>query len=132
MTKEQFQQWLWKLSVDEICHLHSDNEIFNAELFVDDCKNKFQTQSFSGVGAHHQNEQSIQTIMYMDMTFIIHVSLHWSKYGAEDLGLCGFAVKHAVLLHNCIPNCLSGLTQFELFAKTKANNCDLLFIHVWG
>ncbi len=51
------------LAAAEIHHLHSNNGIFNAELFVKDCKNKFQTQSFSGVGAYHQNtlpEQSIQ------------------------------------------------------------------------
>ncbi len=28
---------------------------FNPEFFVEDCKNKYQTQSFSGVGDHHKN-----------------------------------------------------------------------------
>ncbi len=74
-----FGQWLWESTTAEICHLHSDNGIFSAELFVKDCKNKFQTRSFSGVGAHHQNalaDQSIQTTMYMAQTFMVHVSLH--------------------------------------------------------
>ncbi len=55
MAKECFDQWLWELAATETCHLNSYNEIFNAEPFMEDCKNKFQTQSFSVVGAHHQN-----------------------------------------------------------------------------
>ncbi len=69
------------MTANEICHLHKDNVIFNADLFVEDCKNKFQTLSFSGVGAHHLNavaKQSIQTSMYMAWTFMIHISLHWN------------------------------------------------------
>ncbi len=46
MAKERFEQRLWGLVTSEICQLHSDNGIFNAEIFVEDCKNKFQTQSF--------------------------------------------------------------------------------------
>ncbi len=55
MGKGHFEQWLWELAAAEIHHLHRDNRIFNAELFVEDCKNMFQMQSFSGVGAHHHN-----------------------------------------------------------------------------
>ncbi len=63
---------------------------------------------------------------------MVHVSLHWSKYGADNLALWGFAAKHAVWLHNCIPNHLSGLKPLELHTKTKANHHDLLHTHVWG
>ncbi len=107
MAKERFEHWLWKLAAAKIHHLHSDNGIFNAELFDDDYKNNFQTQSFSKVGAHHQKalaERSIQTSMYMAWTFIVHISLHWSKYCANNLALWGIAVKHVVWLHNRIPN----------------------------
>ncbi len=79
MAKKHIEQWIWELTANEICHLHSDNGIFNAEHFLDDCKNKFQTQSISRVGAHSQNalaDQSIQTIMYMARTFKAHNSLH--------------------------------------------------------
>ncbi|KAL7476643.1 hypothetical protein ACHAW6_002491 [Cyclotella cf. meneghiniana] len=31
----------------------------------------------------------------MARTFIVHVSLHWSEQGVDDLGLWGLAVKHA-------------------------------------
>ena len=43
-------------------------------------------QSFSGVGAQHQNaeaERSIQTVMYMARSFMIHAALHWGEDGAD-------------------------------------------------
>ena len=49
-----------------------------------------QSQSFSGVGAQHQNskaERAIQTIMYMARTFMVHSSLHWTDMGADDISL---------------------------------------------
>ncbi len=91
MAKEHFEQWLWELAAAEIHHRHSFIGIFNAEIFVEDCKSKCQSQTFSGVGAHHQSalaEQLIQTIMYMAGTFMVQVSLHRREYGANIL-LCG-------------------------------------------
>ncbi len=64
--------------------------------------------------------------------WLVHVSLHWSEYGADNLVLRSFAVNCAVWLHNHIPDNLSGLTSLELLTKTKANHCDLLCSHVWG
>ena len=46
---------------------HWDNGVFAADVFQADCTEKHQSQSFSGVGAHHQNacvEHTIQTNMY--------------------------------------------------------------------
>ncbi len=66
IAKVLFEQWSWDLAFAEIRQFYSDHGIINAELFVEDCKNKFQTQSFSEVGAYHQNtlpEQSIQMAM---------------------------------------------------------------------
>ncbi len=54
------------------------------------------------------------------------------EHGADNLALWGFAVKHAVWLHNRIPNHLVGLTSLESITKTKANHCNLLHTHVWG
>ncbi len=133
MAKECFEQWLWELTDTEIHHLHSDNGIFNTEFFDEDSKNKFQTQSFSEFGAHHQNalaERSIQTIMYMARIPMVHVSLYWIKYGANNLAIWGFSVKHAVWLQDCITRNLSGLTPIELLTKIKGNHCYLLCTHV--
>jgi hypothetical protein len=42
----------------------SDNHPFRSHEFVQDCLNQGQKQTFSGVGAHHQNrvERASQTI----------------------------------------------------------------------
>jgi hypothetical protein len=67
MSKVRFEEWLWEQAAAEVSHFHSDNGVFTADLFREDCKRKGQSQSFSGVGAQHQNaraERAIQTIMY--------------------------------------------------------------------
>ena len=135
LSKSRFEEWLWELACVEINHLRSDNGVFIAEEFRQDCSDKNQTQSFSGVGAQHQNaraERAIQTIMYMARTFMLHVSLHWTDRGVDDLALWPFAVKHAVWLYNRVPNRVTGLTPIELLTKTKADHRDLLRMHVWG
>ncbi len=78
-AKEQFEEWLYELSCVEVAWYHSNNGVFTAAEFWEDCKLKHQQQTFSGVGAKHQNgraEQLIQTILSMACTFMIHVSLH--------------------------------------------------------
>ncbi len=72
------------------------------EEYQQECLDKQQTQSFSGVGAQHQNaqaEHAIQSIKYMACSFMIHASLHWTEQGSDDISLWSFAVKHAVWLH---------------------------------
>ena len=73
-SKVSFDQWLWEISMARVKHYHSNNEIFALAEFREQCKEDSQTQSFSGVGAQHQNaeaERSIQTVMYMAQSFTI-------------------------------------------------------------
>ena len=72
MGRERFEQWIYDHAFVEIKHFHGDNGIFSSEEYRDDCADKMQSQSFSGVGAQHQNskaERAIQTIMYMARIF---------------------------------------------------------------
>lgn len=104
-------------------------------MYRDDSKLKNQSQSFSGVGVKHQNAMTkcaIQTIVYMATTFMVHVSVHWSEQGVNDLALWGFAVYHAAWIHDCIPNQSSGLTPLELLIKGKTDHQNLHCSHVWG
>ena len=90
MAKEVFEEWLKEKSWVEIKHYHSDNGVFTAEEFCEDCKEKNQKQYFSGVGAQHQNakaERAIQTIMWMACTFMLHVSIRWTEHGMDDIAL---------------------------------------------
>ena len=67
MGKAAFEDWIWNLAGVMGKHYHSDNGIYISELFLSNYTNKQQTQSFSGVGAKHQNaraEHTIQTISY--------------------------------------------------------------------
>ncbi len=128
MCKAHFKQWLWDQCVSEVKHYHGDNGIFSAEEYRRDCDKKGQSQSFSGVGAQHQNaraERAIQTIMYMAQTFMVHASLHWTDHGSDDLSLWSFA-------YNRVPNARSGLTPLELVTKEQSDYKDILRCHVWG
>ncbi len=96
---------------------------------------KHQQQTFSGVGAKHQNgcaEQSIQTIMSMACTFMILVSLHWDEQGSDAVALWPFAVCHAVWLYNRLPNGVTGLSPMEILTGTCSDHKDLLHTHLWG
>ncbi len=94
---------------------------------------KHQQQTFSGVGAKHQNgrsEQLIQMIMSMACTFMIHVSQHWDEQSSDAVALWPFAVPHAVWLNSHLPNGLSGLSPMGL-TGTHLDHWDLLCTHVW-
>ena len=134
-AKISFKEWLWEQSRLSVKHYHSDNGVFAAELFKDACKEEHQSQSFSGVGAQHQNaeaERAIQTVMYMARSFMIHAALHWGSDGSDDLSLWSFAVDYAAWLYNRIPQRLSGITPLEMITSTKSDHRDLLRSHVWG
>lgn len=66
-------------------HRHSDGGVFTAKCFRNDCGDKKQTQSFSGVGAKHKNanaERSVQTLFWMARSFMLHAALqHYRKRG---------------------------------------------------
>jgi hypothetical protein len=135
MGKSRFKQWLFDQCVCEVKHYHGDNGIFSAKEFRQDCDEKRQSQSFSGVGAQHQNaraERAIQTIMYMARTFMVHALLHWTDRGSDDISLWPFAVKHSVWVYNRVPNVRSGLTPLELITRERSDYKDLLRCHVWG
>ena len=77
MGKAAFEDWIWNLAGVMAKHYHSDNGIYTSELFRSDCTDKQQTQSFSGVGAKHQNaraERTIQAISYWAHTMMVHIA----------------------------------------------------------
>jgi hypothetical protein len=135
MGKSCFEQWLWDMAYMEVKHYLGNNGFFSAEEYCLECKEKGQRQSFSGVGAHHQNaraKHAIQTIMFMACSFMVHASLHWTDRGSDDISSWPFAVKHAMWIYNRVPNRQSGLTPLELLTKLKADHHDILCAHVWG
>ena len=133
--KHKFEQWVYDLASVCVKKYHSDNGVYDSAAFREDCAGQNQKQSFSGVGAKHQNavaERCIQTMSYWARTMMVHAAIHWPSNGADNLRLWPFAMKQAEWLYNRLPNRKSGLTPLELFTKEKADHRDLLRAHVWG
>ena len=64
-------------------HYHADNGRFAEPTFVDDCKLKMQKVTFCGVGAHHQNgvsENTIKQLTLASRTMLLHAQQHWPEY----------------------------------------------------
>jgi len=135
LGKSAFEDWIWNLAGVLAKHYHSDNGIFISDHYKTDCLDKQQTQSFSGVGAKHQNaraERTIQTISYWACTMMVHAALHWPNDGADDIRLWAFAISHAAWLYNRLPNKTLGWNSpIEVFTKTKSDHRELLQEHVW-
>jgi hypothetical protein len=53
MGKTRFEQMCWNLAGVTIKNFHSDNGVYDASVFCEDCISKDQLQTFSGVGAKH-------------------------------------------------------------------------------
>ena len=67
VRKHKFEQWIYDLATVCVKKYHSDSDIYDLSAFREDCAAQDQNQTFSGVGAKHQNavaEQCIQTMSY--------------------------------------------------------------------
>ena len=110
-----------------------DNGIFRSQEFRSELESRFQTISFSGVGAHHQNgvaERAIRTIVESARTMMLHALLHWPD--EVDMSLWPFAMDYAVYLYNRMPNKDTGVAPLELFCGSKLDAKILRSAHVWG
>jgi hypothetical protein len=135
LGKTKFEQMCWNLVGVTIKNFHSDNGVYDASVFCDDCITKDQSQTFSGVGAKHQNvvaEHNIQTICYWARHMMVHAAVHWPSNGSDNIRLWPFAVQHVFWLFNQFPNRVTGLNPLEVFTKTKSDHPDLQRAHVWG
>ena len=134
--KSSFEDWIWNLAGVLAKNYHSDNGVFISNFFRSDCQQKRQSQTFSGVGAKHQNgkaERAIQTISYWARKMMTHTALHWPDDNADNIRLWAFAVTHAAWLYNHMPNKnLGWMSPLEIFTKTQSDHRDLLRARVWG
>ncbi len=80
MGKAQFEQMCWNLASVTIKNYHSNNGVYDASIFCEDCISKDQSWTFSGVGAKHRNavdERNIQMISYWTRHMMVHAAIHW-------------------------------------------------------
>jgi hypothetical protein len=89
---------------------------------------EWKSQSFSSVGAQHQNARAevvIQTIMNS-------MARTQTERGSDDLSLWSFTVKLLEWVYNQVPNVRLGLTPLELITRECSDYKDILRFHVWG
>ena len=92
-----------------------------------------QVTQLAGVGAHHDNgvaERSIQNMMSIARTMMLHAAIHWSE--VANAQLWPFAVQNAALLYNQMPNKSTGLSPHDIFMKTRWHHSKFQDFHVWG
>ncbi len=100
---------------------HADNGLFRAHKWVEACKNKGQSLTFSGVNAHHQNcmaERRIRTLQEHARTMLIHAHQRWPK--CVTANLWPYALRMANDVLNETPNMLDKQrrTSQQIFSKT--------------
>ncbi|CAJ1930221.1 unnamed protein product [Cylindrotheca closterium] len=117
-----------------VSEYQSDNGgAFTSTAYTEHLRQFEQVSLFAGVGAHHHNgiaKRSIQTIMSIARTMMLHQAIHWPDVAAANCW--PLAVDQAVFLYNHIPNPTTGLSPNDLISRTRWPQSRLADVHVWG
>ena len=112
----------------------SDNgSAFTSAGYTNHLQELAQISHYAGVGAHHHNgvaERSIQTIMSIARTMMLHQAIHWPDVAMPTLW--PLAVDHAVYLFNHMPNVATGLSPHDMLSRSRWPQSQLADVHVWG
>jgi GAG-pre-integrase domain len=133
LAKERFEYQLQQFNVIPKEYRFDNGSAFISEKFTKHLLDQQQQCKFAGVGAHSQNgvaERSIQTVVSMARTMMIHAAIHWP--GVHDTCLWPMAVAHATYIHNRMPRRETGLSPYELLSRTNWERKKLQDLHVWG
>jgi GAG-pre-integrase domain len=133
MSKENYELMCRDNGVVPQSYLSDNAKCFTAKEFAEKLSLFEQIVRFAGVGAHHHNgnaERSIQTIMSIARTMMLHAAIHWPD--VADATLWPMAVTHAVYLHNHMPSLETGLSPVDLFTKSRWQQHKFHDLHVWG
>ncbi len=112
---------------------HTDNGVYTAKQFTAELYQKGQGITHSGVGGHHHNgktENSIKIVVYMARTMMIHATLRWPE--VSDKELWPMALSYAVYLYNHTPKQDTNFSCMELWTTTKSNHNSMLNAQPWG
>ncbi|CAJ1940544.1 unnamed protein product [Cylindrotheca closterium] len=132
-AKISVEEQLQDFGVVVLEYLSDNGRPFTSQEYNDHLLKFSQIHSFAGVGAHHHNgiaERSIQTIMSIAQTMMMHQAIHWPDVTTTTLW--PLAVDHAVFLYNHMPNQSSGLSPHDLLTKTRWKQSQLADVQVWG
>eukprot|EP00957_Ditylum_brightwellii_P185981 14159401-Ditylum_brightwellii.AAC.1 len=121
---------MWK----RVQQYHGNNSVFKSAAWGEHYGAMQQLPTeMSGVGAHHQNsvsEQSIGTVVCSARTMILHATIYWPD--VSDIMLWPFALQYAVHLWNNMLSMNTGLAPLDIFSGIVAAHKLLLDSHVWG
>jgi transposase InsO family protein len=118
-AKRDFEALCRDFGVIPQSYLSDNGSAFTSQAFRSHLEAFCQIICFAGVGSHHHNghaERSIQTIMSIARTMMLHSAIHWPDMA--DPCLWPMAVQQAVFLYNHTPSTETGLSPHDLFSKT--------------
>jgi len=130
-AKVAFETYAKQLGVT-ILHYHYDNGRFADKTFQDHVKSSNQTQSFCGVGVHHQNGKVENRIRYTTegaRAALLHAQHRWPQ------AIDGSLWPQALMNHNNVRNQLPGIGNTKCpLAKFSGTNVDanLKHFHPFG
>ena len=118
-AKEAFERYAYQHGV-KILHYHADNGRFNENAWIHHLsrQNPQQTQSYSGVGAHHQNgiaEKRIRDLQDCARTMLIHAQRRWP--GVINEHLWPYAIRNAADVDNNLPRLKTKQSPLERFSS---------------
>ena len=115
----------------KVKHYHADNGRFAERSFTDDVKKSLQRITFCGVGAHHQNgitENTIKQLTLISRTLLVHAQGLWPEYITTMLW--PYALKAAQDRMNQLNIDLDGKTPDMKFSGVASTNLRMRdFIH---
>ena len=132
-SKESFESHCRDFGIVVSQYLSDNGSAFTSQSYKAHLQTFAQISNYAGVGAHHHNgvaERSIQTVMSIARTMLLHSAIHWPD--VADASLWPLAVDHAVRLHNYMPNPATGISPHDLFSKSRWSQVNFQHFHVWG
>jgi hypothetical protein len=132
-SKESFESHCRDFGIVVSQYLSDNGAAFTSQAYKAHLQTFAQISNYAGVGAHHHNgvaERSIQTVMSIARTMLLHSAIHWPD--VADAALWPLAVDHAVRLHNFMPNPATGISPHDLFSKSRWSQTNFQNFHVWG
>ena len=102
-AKRAFQQYAESRGV-RVQAYHTDNGIFKAKKWVEECRQRKQDLTFAGVNTHHQNgvaERQIRELQETTRAMLIHATKRWP--GVVTIHLWPYAIRMANQAYNATP-----------------------------
>ena len=132
-AKEEYEMRCRDFGVMPQQYISDNGSAFTSRDYTAHLRNFQQIYRFAGVGAHHHNgvaERSIQSIMSIARTMMLHAAIHWPAMA--DSSLWPMAVQYATYLYNNVPDPTTGISPNDLFTRTRFDHHRFHDVHVWG